>query len=206
MQETDTVGEGEPVMKTGFCPAAAMGAAAVAAWFAVCVAPAASPQARRERAEDAIAYWSDSSRLQAARLIEEYGPPDEVRRGRLTWNEKGPWKRTTVWEVSQEYPSNQDGDDLEQVLAYPVPEDKRLALLAFSDKVRVSEDGQELSAHSNREELDFLALNLAHEVIQGMRGPLDAFHFEQRTLQLSAAGKTSPYLQGLLFVPPQVAP
>jgi hypothetical protein len=193
-------------MKTGLSPAAAMVAAALAALLAGCVAPAATPQARLQRTQAIIASWSDSSRLLAARLIQEYGPPDEIGRGWLSWNDKGPWKRTTVWQQSEEYPTDQDGDNLEQVLAYPIAQEQRLALLAFSDKVRASDDGQELAVHADREELDFLALNLAHEILQGRRDPLDAFHFEQRTLRLSAAGKSSPYMQRLLFTPPQTAP
>jgi hypothetical protein len=90
---------------------------------------------------------------------------------------------------------------LEQTVAYSVPADKRKALAAFSDRVRVSRDGSELAARTTSEELNFLTLNLADEVLKGSRSPEEAQRFYENTMQFSISGKSSRYMQGLIFAP-----
>jgi hypothetical protein len=47
--------------------------------------------------------------------------------------------------------------------------------------------------------VNFLALNIADEIIRGRRDVRGAIAFYRRTLDLAAAGKTSPYMTRLLF-------
>jgi len=158
-----------------------------------------TPETRREFAEAVIGNWSDFSRTLARKFIAEYGPPDQVKYSRLVWNDKGPWKSTTVWDVPPYYDSDFGEDILEQTIPYPIPLDRRPALAEFSDRVRVSKGGSALSVRATSEELNFLTANLAHELLSGIQQPATARRFYDRTLQLSAAGKSSPYMQGLLF-------
>ena len=152
-----------------------------------------TPKARLRAAQSAVASWSGSSRLSAAMMIDKYGPPDRVEAGRLVWNDKALCTELIAWNV--EPPAGAGGGDIESTVAYPVPPEKRKALVEFSSLLRVSVNGTELSARSASPNLNFLLLNLAHEVIQGIKTPAQARDF------LSTAGKTSPYMQGLLFPP-----
>jgi hypothetical protein len=64
-------------------------------------------------------------------------------------------------------------------------------------------------ARSHSEALNRLSLNLADDVAAGRRSPQDADRFFLRTVRLRAAGKSSPYLDQLLFeaaVPSDRAP
>jgi hypothetical protein len=151
-------------------------------------------------AESIIKGWSRSSRITAAKLIAEYGPPDAVALGGLGWKDKGRWKRIVLCDANESYVAEHgSADDLEQTIAYRLREDKRAALAAFGSSVRVSQDGAELSARSSSESLKYLALNLADQVGRGVRDPKGARRFYRRTVDLAAAGKSSRYMQGLLF-------
>jgi hypothetical protein len=151
-------------------------------------------------AKSIIAAWSLPSKMTAARLIEEYGPPDAVALGALGWKSKGRWKRIVLWDENESYAEEHgSAGNLQQTVAYRVPWARRQALAAFSGDVIVSPDGTELSARSNNEGLNYLALNLADEVGRGVRDPQGARRFYERTVDLAAGGKSSPYMQGFLF-------
>ena len=160
-----------------------------------------SAEERSEAAQAVIGNWSDFCRLSASRLIEKYGSPDEIDSSRLVWRDRDLVKRIAVWDVPSEFEADGGAGNVESTVAYAVPRDKRGALAAFSPDVRASRDGTELSARSTSEETNFLSLNLADEVIHGLTTPADARAVVNRTIELSAAGKTSPFLQGLLFLP-----
>jgi hypothetical protein len=166
---------------------------------------------RSDRAQAVVPHWHAYSQVAAMKILEEYGPPDQIRSDRLVWYNKGPWNRIAVWNAANSNYSGTVGpDNLEQTVAYEVPRGKRKALAAFSDKLAVSKDGKELSVRGNSEALNILTLNLADEIVWGHRRPDDARSFYGRIYQLSHAGKSSPYTEGLLFstnrvVPPRVS-
>jgi hypothetical protein len=56
-----------------------------------------------------------------------------------------------------------------------------------------------LSARSDSEQANTLALNLADEIARGKRDVESARLFMTETLRKAAAGKSSPYMDGLLF-------
>jgi len=146
----------------------------------------------------ALADWPETARLTAARLIEEFGPPD--RRERLVWLERGLWKRITLWNTASPYGDPAAGG-LKEAVACRVPLGDLGELTDFDKTVRVSQEGTMLSARSASEELNFLKLNLAHEIIEGKMGPSQARADYARTFRLAAAGKSSALLRGLLFSP-----
>lgn len=184
-------------LSRAFAPSLALACGLLAACRTV---PAFDSRRRGELARAVIADWSEPSRLLAARTIEQYGPPDAISAGGLGWAWKGPWKRIVVWDGAA---ADAADGGYQQTVAYRVPEDKRAALTDFGRGVRVSQDGRELSALSSDEALNFLALNLADEIARGVRSPGEARGFYDRTAQLAAAGKSSPYLWGLRFRTPQ---
>jgi hypothetical protein len=170
-----------------------------------CAAGADAPSSAEERlsqAQASVANWYTYSEVTALKLMDEYGPPDQVGSDRLVWHKAGPWDRIAVWdEEDYDYSGTVGPDNLEQTLSFAAPQAKLQDLSAFSDKLAISEDGKELSVRGNSEALDFLTINLAHEIVQGTRDPAQARLFYGRISKLSQAGKSSPYLQGLMFTP-----
>jgi hypothetical protein len=177
--------------------------------FALCAAVGAgcssislrTPESRRYFAQFVTDRWSNDSRLQAARLMDEHGPPDKIGHAELVWNDKGAWKRIRVWDATPYYDSSAGAPNLEQTVSYPVLPERRAQLAALGGKLRVSRDGQELSARGASEAANLLTLNLADEIVAGRRSPKEASRFYDRTIELSVSGKSSPYLERLLFTP-----
>lgn len=152
--------------------------------------------------------WNAQALAVATKTTERYGQPDLRAPDRLVWTHRGPWKRIVVLRdaptgrFSPEHPAY-----LEQTVAYDVPGDKATAVAAFEPSLLVDTGREELTARSDSEENNFLALNIADEVVRGARGVDDAKSFFSRTAALSLSGKTSDYTQGLKFQPKdQTAP
>lgn len=150
--------------------------------------------------------WNDWSNLSLDAMVERYGPPTRIESKLVVWVDKAPWKRIAVWDRMGNFQGSAAADNIEQTVAYLVPFDRRDALEAFSPRVGVSFDGSELSSSSFSEERNLLTLNLADQIIRGVRSPDEAKEFYTLTLRLAAAGKSSPYMRRLLFVPPPLPP
>lgn len=145
------------------------------------------------RVQSQIAGWPAGPRLAAGVVLEKYGPPDRSgARGGLIWFRRGPWKRIVVHEDERNLP-------LEQVVDYDVKPQSLEALRAFGHGVIVDPNHSELSASSDREPLNFLALNLAEELASGSRDLQQAERVYAKTADLEHSGKSSAYTQGLLF-------
>lgn len=116
----------------------------------------------------AIADWPPRSRDAAALIAEKYGAPDEASPSRLVWEQTGPWKRTIVHrdEVAHDFPLPH-GDVVEQVLDYQVPVDRIGELVAYDGSLVVARTRGELSVTCDREEMNYVAINLAHQIAGG---------------------------------------
>lgn len=149
--------------------------------------------------EDILAGWPADARRTAHDLIERYGQPDEATPTQLTWHRNGPWLRTILSRdpVRHDWPTPHQ-DRLEQVIAYRVPVGRFDDLAEFDGSVMVERTKGEMSARCGGEPMNFLALNLAHEVVTGSKTVEEARHFyEQTALEHAQAGR--PYTQSLRF-------
>ena len=157
---------------------------------------------RLSQANAMIGEWSEPSKLAARAAIEEYGVPDEVHYERFIWNAKGPWRRTVVRNVRPFYVQDRDPGIVEQRIKYSLtPAQAADVAAAFGDRVRFDPQSGELSARSDREEFNYLRLNLAHDVMDGTLRPEQARDSYARTVSLAESGKSSPDLAGLRFLP-----
>ena len=184
---------------------AGIGATALAAVGFLCACADLPLPGRQSQAAGARPDGPDWANRSLNMMIEKYGRPDRVETNRVIWELKGPWKRIVVWDdmgIGPGQMSKGADNNLEEVLAYLVPEDKRRAVEEFNGRLKVSDDGALISARSFSEERNFLALNLADEIIRGVKTPEAARAFDAATLQLADAGKPSPYMKGLLFRAP----
>lgn len=147
-----------------------------------------------ERVAEHVAPWLAAPRQTLKLMIERYGMPDDLGSGTATWRERGPWKRITIH-------GHEHLSYLEQAVGYHVPAEAAQALDDFDHGLRFDREKEELSATSNSEALNHLALNLADEICGAERTAAEAGRFYVRTARLAAAGKSSPYLEKLLFDP-----
>lgn len=160
-------------------------------------------ESRRILAENVSAGWSEKPRLAARLLIARYGPPDVVGSSRLVWHGNGPWKRTTVRDLPRPY-ADHAGEELgvvEQTVAYNMFTEQAPVLAEFSPLLTADAAAMELTCRADREEINFLRLNLANDILLRVITPPDARAAYARILELEGAGKTSPYLLELRFGP-----
>lgn len=162
-------------------------------------AAASGETARAGTAERAIASWPVVSRLTAGFLIEKYGAPGEVGSDELSWSGNAPWKKTVVRKAGALRAAPRS--IVEQSVGYDVPRSKLAALAQMGMGLTADRRRKELSAVSESEEANFLAVNLANDVITGRMAVKDAKLAYERTLALAAAGKSSPYTEALAFEP-----
>ena len=148
--------------------------------------------------ETVIQNWPGNSRSTALALIAKYGEPDRFTDNDLVWHGNGPWHQTVVYRTAPQ--GFLHGKDvLEQSIGYDVPDDKVMALKSFDSRIKFDRATRELSSRAESESLNYLALNLADEIVTGKRTPDEARDFYRKTEKLSEAGKTSPYTQGFIF-------
>jgi len=162
---------------------------------------------RAELAKETVSHWTNFAALTARRLMEEYGPPDEVHADRLVWTNNGPWRRTVVTNeqgVGLLAPGA-DQDIVEQAAGYrPNPKQADAAAVEtsnFDRRVVFDPRRGELSSRATREEYNFLRLNLADDVVHGRMQPNEARDSYASIVTFESSGKTSPYLLGLRFRP-----
>ncbi len=170
-----------------------------AAAFGVLLLLAACSGVPKKAANVVVDHWSRPSVDVARRLMDLYGAPDDATPNKLTWYGKGPWLRTVVWNRPQVYRAPRDFDLVVQTVRYDVTREQAADLVAFSNALVVDVGRGEISSRASREEVNYLNLNLADEVVRGVRSVDDAKVAYRRILDLTAAGKSSPYLAELRF-------
>jgi hypothetical protein len=175
-------------------------AAGTAAAGLTCISPRATLAEATDGSPPQISGWPEHPKAVAGYMIEKYGQPLEHTGSRLIWSGNKPWKWSVLFaeEVQHLFPTPHP-DVLEQAIRYKVPQEKCSDLAKFNGAIIVRITKGELSAQCHKEEHNFLAINLAHEIISNMRTVENARKFQTETLKALQAGEKHPYTQGFVF-------
>lgn len=156
------------------------------------------------RADQVMTTWKAKPAEVARTLIKKYGQPQEVTSNRLIWHDNGPWKITEL--VNEEIPHSfpvAHTDMLYQAISYRVDPQDADDLLTYDGSIILERTKGELGARCDKEEANFLAINLANDVATGKRNVEDARRFYAESMQqLMKTGKPNDDLQGFRFTPP----
>jgi hypothetical protein len=153
----------------------------------------------RDIAQGMLNGWAPPSAAAGRQLMDEYGTPDEIGRNRLTWNRRGAWKRTVVWNRKPIALAPVDLAVIKQTIDYPLTSEQARTLTGFSACLEVDLERGELSSRAGREEINFLLLNLAGEIVRGERTVAEAQEMFYRQLDLAASGESATYMNGLVI-------
>lgn len=147
--------------------------------------------------------WSAASREAAMFMMDKYGPPAEITASMAVWHRTGPWKRTIVYReaVPHAFPMPHP-DVMEQFIDYRVPPEMFDELAMYDGSVIAERTKGELSARCDKEGANFLALNLAHEIVTGRRTVEEARRMYAEQIMASKEGRPAPYTERLMFTPP----
>jgi hypothetical protein len=151
----------------------------------------------KERCDQILASWPAEARKAAEKVIEKYGPPQEVTEGLLCWKDTGPWKKTLVHreEVQHDFPMPHK-DVLEQFVDYRVPVDMFSEIARYDGSVVCKRTNGEISARCDKEEMNFLAINLTNDIVNRKKTVEDARAYFARAAKAFMNGEKDPYTQG----------
>lgn len=144
--------------------------------------------------------WPTQSQQACQRLVDKYGPPQEATKSLFIWHDNGPWKRTQLSRdpVHHNWPMEHD-DMVESVIDYAVPPEKAGELARFDGSVIVERTKGELSARCEAEEANFLALNIAHDLLAGKVSVEQAREEYARNMQQKQKEGMGPYMTAFRF-------
>ena len=147
-----------------------------------------------------IGGWPEMSRTAAEATIQKYGQPTESTPSMLIWRDNGPWMKTVVTkeETQHDFPKAHK-DCLQQTIRYDVPVKFYDDLARYDGSVSYERTKGTFSARCDKEEMNFLALNLAHDIMMGKRTIEGARNFYAQTVTKFMRGEKSEYTSGLMF-------
>ncbi|HEX7045235.1 MAG TPA: hypothetical protein VF203_11545 [Burkholderiales bacterium] len=155
--------------------------------------------------EEIIEDWPKNPRDSARRLVEYYGPPDEYTASQLVWyHTKDGWKRTVLSkeETRHDFPASHT-DYLEQSIDYKVPVPLYSALAQFDGSVVADRTRGELRARCGGTSMNFVAINLANDIVTGRRTVEEARNEYTRLYRAYQQGEKPPYTQAFQFPVPR---
>jgi len=157
-----------------------------------------------EMVDDIVSAWPDVPREVAQTVMDTYGPPQEATPSRLIWFNNSPWKRTILYRdvVEHTWPMPHP-DLLEQFIDDQAPPDMFSELANYDGSVIVERTKGEMSARCDKEEMNFLAINLANDVVTGERTIEEAREFYAKTAMAFKEGQSDPYVEGFVFEVPE---
>lgn len=148
--------------------------------------------------------WPDYSLSAFREMCRKYGPPDSMSPwGAHWWRPHGVWKKSTV--LKHGYPHRWPSphmDVLLQTIDYRVPPTAFTKLARYDGSVVAERTAGELSARCGGEKMNFVAINVAHDIIVGNRGVENARAEYERLAVLVGKGQLPPYATGLRFIVP----
>jgi hypothetical protein len=152
--------------------------------------------------QKSLAGWPDTTRRLGAQLATKYGIPTEVTANNVTWRDKGPWKRTTLYKDGPQHNfAAPHKDVLEQAVNYKVPVDKLAEIARFNRSLIPNLTRGELASISDSEELNFLGLNVAHDIVIGERDAEQARTYYAQIVRAKMIKEPEAALQRLKFTP-----
>jgi hypothetical protein len=144
--------------------------------------------------------WSDASRLVLEEISKKYGKPDGVNDDELVWIKKGVWDKICVSkkETQHNFPYEHT-DMLQTTINYKVPIIKMTELGNFDGSITFDRTQGTMSVRCDNEATNFLALNLAHDIITNSKTVEQARDAFGKIIQEKMSGGNPIYMQKILF-------
>ena len=153
-----------------------------------------------------LAGWAEGTRRLGAQLMTKYGAPAEVTPRQVTWINSGQWARTTLYKEGATHNfAAPHRNVLEQAVLYKVPVDKLVALAQFNRSLVVDLARGELVSSGDSEEINFLSVNVADDVVKGQRTPEEARIYFAQLVRAKMIKEPERELQKLKFTPAKSA-
>lgn len=157
-------------------------------------------------AEEIISDWDDKKAETARTMMEKYGDPDEAVPSRLMWHQKdddSPWKHTYVYRDSYQHKFPVEHEDyLEQAIELHIPPHHYDDVAKFDGSVILERTRGEVKARCDKEEMNYLAINLTHELAFTSMTVEEARHAYAEDAMAFMNGEEPERTQGFQFEMP----
>lgn len=149
-----------------------------------------------------IKSWPEASRMAAEDMMSKYGQPEAYGEEILGWMNEGIWKTIHVSkeETKHSFPIEHT-DMLEQCISYKVPEDKMDDLGKFDGSITFDRTQGLMCARCDMEVNNFLALNLANDIVTGKMTVEEARKRYADIIKEKMNGGDPKYMKELAFSP-----
>jgi len=146
------------------------------------------------------ASWPQASKTALRDMTTKNGLPNSLTPIMAVWQNNGPWKYSIVYgsEVPHSFPAPHT-DVLEQFIDFKVPAEKVGDLARFDGSLIVARTPGLLAAWCDKEENNFIAINLANEIVTGKTTVEDARQRLAQEAQKVQQGQTSTLAQSFAF-------
>ncbi|TDD96910.1 hypothetical protein [Flavobacterium cellulosilyticum] len=144
--------------------------------------------------------WPEASRMAVKEITDKYGKPDGITKNELIWMNKGVWKKICInkKETKHNFPIEHT-DMMQTTISYKVPMDIMGELAKFDGSVTFDRTQGTMSARCDKEGNNFLALNLAHDIITGKKSVEEARKAYGDIVKEKMNGGNPIYMQKLSF-------
>ena len=158
------------------------------------------PMEKRKNMMPDLGGWPEASRMAVAEITSKYGRPDGVTAEEFIWLNKGVWKKICInkKETKHSFPIEHT-DMMQTTISYKVPEDKMDDLGRFDGSVTFDRTQGTMSARCDKEGNNFLALNLANDIITGTKTVEEARQTYGDNVKEKMKGGNPLYMQKLTF-------
>lgn len=159
-----------------------------------------SPETETSDDQPNLEGWNQDHKDAVKMMTDKYGKPNESTPNMVVWYNNGPWKKTIIYkeDIEHHFPKKHT-DYVQQYINFKTPVSKYTDVTTYDGSVMLERTKGEMSARCDNEPMNFLALNLANEIVTGKRTVKDAREFYAKTAMESMAGKKSDYTEKLLF-------
>ena len=147
-----------------------------------------------------LSSWPEASRMAVKEINDKYGKPDGATKDELIWLKRGVWKKICInkKETKHSFPIEHT-DMMQTTISYKVPTEIMDELGKFDGSVTFDRTQGTMSARCDKEGNNFLALNLANDIITGKKSVEEARKAYGDIVKEKMNGANPLYMQKLTF-------
>jgi len=147
-----------------------------------------------------VSNWPEASKMAVDEITAKYGKPDGVTADELFWLKKGVWKKICISKMESKHSFPIEHTDMMQTtISYDVPEDKMDDLGKFDGSVTFDRTQGTMSARCDKEGNNFLALNLANDIVMSKKTVEQARKAYGDIIKEKMKGGNPVYMEKLTF-------
>ncbi|MBC7523378.1 MAG: hypothetical protein H7239_02935 [Flavobacterium sp.] len=147
-----------------------------------------------------VSNWNKSSQMAVDEITKKYGKPNGITSDELIWTDAGVWKKIAITKMESKHSFPIEHTDMMQTtIMYKVPEDKMDELGMFDGSVTFDRTQGTMSARCDKEANNFLALNLANDIITDKKTVEQARKAYGDIIKEKMTGANPEYMSKLTF-------